>query len=67
MTTVKIILMTKDEPDLIEGFIHHHGRIFGYNNLHIIDDSTEESVLEFYTKNKDLGFIRILSEGNIKL
>ena len=47
----KIFTVTKDEYDLIEDFILYYGKIFGYNNLIIIDNmSTNQHVLNIYKK-----------------
>lgn len=45
---VKIVLMTKNEKYLIKQWIQYHGEIFGYENLHIIDDSDDIDVLNYY-------------------
>jgi len=45
---VKIVLMTKNEKFLIKKWIQYHGEIFGYENLHIIDDSDDYDVLNYY-------------------
>jgi hypothetical protein len=45
---VKIVLMTKNEIHLIKPWIQYHGEIFGYENLHIIDDSDDVDVLNYY-------------------
>ena len=45
---VKIVLMTKNEIHLIKSWIQYHGEIFGYENLHIIDDSDDVDVLNYY-------------------
>ena len=47
----KVICVTKDEYDLIETFIVFYGKIFGYNNVIIIDNgSTDQRVLDVYKK-----------------
>ena len=48
MKIVKIVLMTKNEKFLIKKWIQYHGEIFGYENLHIIDDSDDCDVLNYY-------------------
>jgi hypothetical protein len=45
---VKIVLITKNEIHLIKPWIQYHGEIFGYENLHIIDDSDDVDVLNYY-------------------
>jgi len=46
--SVKIVLMTKNERYLIKSWIKYHGEIFGYENLYIIDDSTDVDILKYY-------------------
>lgn len=51
---IKLFTMVKSEVDIIEHWIKYHGSIFGYRNLHIIDnysdDGTYETLLK-YTKD----------------
>ena len=35
---VKVFAIHKDEPDLLEGFLSYHAYLFGWNNLHVIDN-----------------------------
>ena len=53
--TLKIVLMTKNERYLIKHWIQYHGERFGYANLHVIDDSDDPVVLEYYESVKPLG------------
>jgi hypothetical protein len=56
MDLAKIFCVTRDEYDLIEDFIVYHGKIFGYNNIVIIDNMSQNShVLETYEKYSRLG------------
>jgi hypothetical protein len=51
---VKIFTVTKNEYDLIEPFILHHGELFGMENLIIIDNnSTDARVANIYDKYKN--------------
>ena len=52
---IKIVLITKNETELLIPWIKYHGEIFGYSNLYVIDDSTEASILDYYCNNKHLG------------
>jgi hypothetical protein len=47
--------MTKNEKYLIKHWIDYHGEIFGYDNLHIIDDSDDIDVLNYYKTIENLG------------
>ncbi|NBO78863.1 MAG: hypothetical protein EBV27_04395 [Actinobacteria bacterium] len=56
MHIAKIFCVTRDEYDLIEDFITYHSRIFGYDNIVIIDNmSTNKTVLDVYAKYEPLG------------
>lgn len=49
--TLKILLKTKDDPYLLEPWIHHHARIVGFENLIIFDNmSSNEQVQRIYTQ-----------------
>jgi len=50
MNKLKIFLMTKNEPELIEDWVKYHAFIFGMENIHILDGSTDEYVLGIYRK-----------------
>jgi hypothetical protein len=53
---MKIVLMTKNERYLIKPWIQHHGKIFGFENLYIIDDnSDDEEVLSYYNDVRNTG------------
>ncbi len=60
---IKIVLITKNETELLIPWIKYHGEIFGYSNLYIIDDSTEASILNYYDNNRHLG-INIYRNNN---
>ena len=51
---VKIFTMVKGEVDIVKDWVLYHGSLFGYNNLYIIDnysqDGTYETLLDL--KNK---------------
>jgi hypothetical protein len=57
---VKIFTIVKDEDDIISEWIIYHGYLFGYENLHIIDnmstDGTYEKIVSF--KNKGINIYR---------
>jgi len=53
-STLKIILKTKDEAELLESWILHHATIVGFENLVILDhSSTSKKVIAIYEKYKD--------------
>lgn len=48
---VKVVLLTKDEYDLIEDFIKYYSYLFGISNIVIIDNgSTDQTVFATYFK-----------------
>ena len=61
MTRIHLFTMVKDEVDIVEDWVKYHGKMFGYNNLFVIDnystDGTYE-ILEEYNKNNGLHLIR---------
>jgi hypothetical protein len=56
MSVIKVIVVTKDEYDLIDDFIRYYGYIFGINNIVIVDNgSTHPDVLAIYQKYQGAG------------
>ena len=51
-----LILMTKDDTELIEPWLLYHEEWVGYENLHIVDDSTDGDVINFYKKYSHYNF-----------
>ena len=43
MVKIVIATMVKDEDDIIRHWIQYYGKIFGYNNLHIIDNYSSDN------------------------
>lgn len=51
MINVKVVLLTKDEYDLIDDFIEYYSYLFGVKNIVIVDNgSTDPRVLATYAK-----------------
>ena len=44
---MKVVLMTKNEWPLIKSWVLYHGHLLGFENLYIIDGSTDEKVIQF--------------------
>ena len=60
--------MTKNDNDFVRTWLLYHGERFGYNNLHIIDDSSDKQILDLYEQLKHLNFNLHLDEsGNRNL
>jgi hypothetical protein len=56
MELAKVICLSRDEYDLIEDFILYHSKIFGFNNIVIIDNmSTNKEVLDIYARYVPMG------------
>ena len=63
---VKIFTMVKNEDDIIEDWINYHGKIFGYKNLHIIDNYSNDDTYNILLKYKSKG-IHIYREHDYKI
>lgn len=52
---IRLFTIVKDELDVVAEWVHYHGRLFGYENLYIIDnmstDGTYEKLLELQDKH----------------
>ena len=58
----KIFTVTKNETDLIESFILYHGKIFGYENIIIIDNMSTCPIVKNVYKNYTLKGVRVVYE-----
>ena len=63
---IKLFTMVKNEEDIIEYWINYHGSIFGYRNLHIIDNNSDDGTYEKIMKYKKIG-VNIYREPDYKL
>ena len=43
---IKLFTMVKNENDIIEHWIKYHGKLFGYENLYIIDNKSDDGTWE---------------------
>ena len=51
---IKLFTMVKDEVDIIEDWILYHGTLFGFENLYIVDNMSNDGtyeVIQKYEKN----------------
>ena len=58
---VKLFTMVKDEDDIVEDWLIYHGKLFGYNNLYIIDNYSSDDtyrILQKYEKEKGINLSR---------
>ena len=61
MKYAKLFTMVKDEVDIVEDWILYHGTIFGFENLYIIDNYSNDGtfqILEKYKINKGIKLFR---------
>lgn len=52
---LKIFLMHKDEPDLLEDWIVYHSKLVGFNNLHIVDNMSGIECTRIFERYKPYG------------
>ena len=45
---VVIATMVKDEEDIVKEWVEYYGKIFGYNNLYIIDNYSTDKTYEIF-------------------
>lgn len=63
---IKIIMMTMDEWPLLKSWVLYHGYLLGFENLYIIDASTDPRCISFLRYSKDiLGVNVIFSNANL--
>jgi len=61
---LKIFLMTKNEPEMLESWIKYHGYIFGLDKIYVLDGSDDSRVFRVYEKFQPLGLtVRFSSSG----
>lgn len=61
MPSIKLFTMVKDEVDIVEDWLLYHGYIFGFPNLHIIDNYSSDGtyeILQKYEREKNIFLIR---------
>lgn len=55
-TLAKVVVLTRDEYDLIEDFLIHHGALFGFENIVVVDNGSKDArVLEVYERYRAKG------------
>ena len=64
---MQLVLMTADEPDFLKSWVLYHGSLFGYENLHILDSSTDPQVAQFLSIAHTLGVDVTYSAGDLSV
>ena len=62
---VKVFTMVKNEEDIIDFWINYHGSLFGYRNLYIVDNYSNDGTYEKIMKYKKIG-INIFQEKDYR-
>ena len=62
---VKIFTMVKDEADIVKDWIIYHGSLFGWNNIHILDNYSTDGTYEIIQEFAHLG-INIFREDDYR-
>ena len=65
MVKIKICTMVKNEDDIIDEWINYHGKLFGYNNLIIIDNISTDNTFNICLKYIEKG-INLTQEADYK-
>ena len=52
-TVLKIVLMNKDELPLLKDWVWYHGALLGFQNLYIVDGSSESQSIQFLAYVRD--------------
>lgn len=64
---IKLFTMVKDEIDIVEDWIQYHGNIFGFNNLHIIDNMSTDGTFEVLGKYAQIKGIVVYRHHDYKV
>jgi len=65
-TVIKLIVMLKDEWPLIKKWVLYHGELIGFDNLYILDGSTDLKCISFLMDARDrLGANVIFTPANL--
>ena len=63
---LKMVLMTRDEWPLIQEWTMYHGEMIGFENLYILDGSTDSNCIAFLTRARDeWGANVVFSKANL--
>jgi hypothetical protein len=59
---IKLFTMVKDEIDIVEDWLKYHGTLFGYQNLYVIDNMSEDGTFEKIQEYQSKGVFLIQKE-----
>lgn len=62
---IKLFTMVKNEIDIIDDWIFYHGSLFGYENIYIIDNYSDDGTYEKIIRFKAIG-INVFRETDYK-
>lgn len=63
---MKVVLMTRNEWPLIKSWLLYHGHLLGFENLYIIDGSTDTRVIQFLEQSvSNVGANVYFSKSNL--
>jgi len=57
---LKILVMVKDEWPLLESFLFHHGELIGFNNIYVLDASTDVRCIAFLKYMRDVYKVNVI-------
>lgn len=63
---IRLFTMVKNEVDVVEYWLKYHGSIFGYNNLHVIDNNSDDGTYEKLLEYEKEG-IQVYRESDYKM
>lgn len=59
---IKLFTMVKDEIDIVEDWLKYHGTLFGYQNLYVIDNMSQDGTFEKIQEYQSKGVFLIQKE-----
>ena len=62
---VKVFTMVKGELDVVKDWVIYHGYLFGFENLHIIDNYSKDGTYEMLQSLKEQHKIKVYSTSEL--
>ena len=63
---IKLFTMVKDEIDIVEDWLKYHGTIFGYQNLYVVDNMSDDGTFEKLQEYQSKG-VFLIQKDDYKL